>query len=259
MTRTRDRRTSRRISSRRSTRPPSRTSRGVTSRASCSSRRTRPGSCGMALEEWAMIAAAWVVMAAAPWWLYPVVALVVAGRLHALGVVLHDATHMPLRRKTAAVRVVEVLCGYPIASTLNAMRYHHLRHHRDSGMHTDPYYKAGRQNALWQTLNILRGLALPPFWSCPRDRRRDRVSRAAAAQRLRARLPSGPHERRSARVSGGRRVREGGVGAGRVPGARHRAGCAVSVSGSRGATSCRSALRAFWPPGACSSSTPTSA
>ncbi len=93
-----------------------------------------------------MIAAAWVAMAAAPWWLYPIVALVVAGRLHALGVVLHDATHMPLRRKTAAVRVVEVLCGYPIASTLNAMRYHHLRHHRDSGMHTDPYYKAGRQN-----------------------------------------------------------------------------------------------------------------
>lgn len=124
------------------------------------------GLLGMALEEWAMIAAAWVVMAAAPWWwCYPVVALVVAGRLHALGVVLHDATHMPLRRKTAAVRAVEVLCGYPIASTLNAMRYHHLRHHRDSGMHTDPYYKAGRQNALWQTLNILRGLALPPFWT----------------------------------------------------------------------------------------------
>ena len=64
-----------------------------------------------------------------------------------------------------AVRVVEVLCGYPIASTLNAMRYHHLRHHRDSGMHTDPYYKAGRQTVVWQTLNILRGLALPPFWS----------------------------------------------------------------------------------------------
>jgi fatty acid desaturase len=119
----------------------------------------------MALEEWGMIVAAWVVMAAAPWWLYPLGALVVAGRLHALGVVLHDATHMPLRRKTAGVRAVEVLCGYPIASTLNAMRYHHLRHHRDSGMHTDPYFKAGPQNAAWRARNILRGLALPPFWS----------------------------------------------------------------------------------------------
>jgi fatty acid desaturase len=119
----------------------------------------------MALEEWAMIAAAWIAIAATPWWLYPILTAVVAGRFHALGVVLHDATHMPLRKKTAAVRIVEVLCGYPIASTLNAMRYHHLRHHRDSGMHTDPYYKAGRQTVAWRTLNILRGLALPPFWS----------------------------------------------------------------------------------------------
>ncbi len=126
---------------------------------------TEAGLVRMALEEWAMIGAAWVAMAAAPWWLYPVVAVVVAGRLHALGVVLHDATHMPLRKKTAAIRVVEVLCGYPLASTLNAMRYHHLRHHRDSGMQTDPYYKTGPQNVVWQTLNILRGLALPPFWS----------------------------------------------------------------------------------------------
>jgi fatty acid desaturase len=119
----------------------------------------------MALEEWGLIAAAWVVMAAAPWWCYPAAAVAVAGRLHALGVVLHDATHMPLRKKTAGIRAVEALCGYPIASTLNAMRYHHLRHHRDSGMHTDPYFKEGDHGAGWRTLNILRGLALPPFWT----------------------------------------------------------------------------------------------
>jgi len=119
----------------------------------------------MTLEEWGLIAALWTAIVVTPWWLYPAIAFVLAGRFHALGVVLHDATHMPLRRKTAGIRIVEVLCGYPIASTLNAMRYHHLRHHRDSGMATDPYYKAGRQNRVWLTLNILRGLALPPFWS----------------------------------------------------------------------------------------------
>src|SRR5688572_14837648 len=85
-------------------------------------------------EEWALIAVLWAVAALAPVWTYPAVALLLAGRFHALGVILHDATHMPLRRKTMAIRAVEVLCGYPIASTLNAMRYHHLRHHRDSGM-----------------------------------------------------------------------------------------------------------------------------
>ena len=119
----------------------------------------------MTLQEWGLIAGLWGAMAVTTWWLYPVIALVLAGRFHALGVVLHDATHMPLRRKTAAIRFVEVLCGYPIASTLNAMRYHHLRHHRDSGMQTDPYYKAGRQHAAWETINILRGLVLAPFWS----------------------------------------------------------------------------------------------
>lgn len=119
----------------------------------------------MTFEEWSMIAALWIVVALSPWWMYPILGMLLAGRFHALGVVLHDATHMPLRRKSAGVRIVEVLCGYPIASTLNAMRYHHLRHHRDSGMQTDPYYKAGQQNATWWTLNILRGLALVPFWS----------------------------------------------------------------------------------------------
>jgi fatty acid desaturase len=116
-------------------------------------------------EEWLLIVGLWVVAALAPVWTYPVVALLLAGRFHALGVILHDATHMPLRRKTVPIRVVEVLCGYPIASTLNAMRYHHLRHHRDSGMHTDPYFKDGRQSVAWWMINTLRGIALPPFWT----------------------------------------------------------------------------------------------
>ena len=119
----------------------------------------------MTCEEWGMMIALWVAIALAPRWLYPLLLVPLAGRFHALGVVLHDATHMPLHRKTAGVRFVEMFCGYPIASTLNAMRYHHLRHHRDSGMDTDPYYKGGRQTQLWWTLNIARGIALVPFWS----------------------------------------------------------------------------------------------
>lgn len=119
----------------------------------------------MAAEEWAFIALLSTAMALSPAWVYWLLLLPLAGRFHALGVVLHDATHMPLRRKTPGVRVVEALCGYPIASTLNAMRYHHLRHHRDSGMETDPYYKAGEKGAVWWTLNTLRGLVLVPFWT----------------------------------------------------------------------------------------------
>jgi fatty acid desaturase len=63
------------------------------------------------------------------------------------------------------MRWIETLCGYPTATTLDAMRYHHLRHHRDSGMATDPYFKHGNPNRLWWVRNTLRGLALVPFWT----------------------------------------------------------------------------------------------
>jgi len=119
-----------------------------------------------AFEEWAMIAALWVAMFMAPMWLYPVLALLVAGRLHALGVILHDAAHMPLRTKGIAVRLLEILAGYPIATTIDAMRYHHLRHHRDNGMPTDPYFKAGAENSIvTRFLLRIRGVVLIPFWT----------------------------------------------------------------------------------------------
>ena len=119
-----------------------------------------------ALLDWAVIGACWAAIALGPSWLYPVLALVIAGRLHSFGVVLHDATHMPLRGKTLGVRAVEILCGYPIATTLNAMRYHHLRHHRDSGMATDPYFKPSvRGNRLVFAAIWLRHLLLVPFWT----------------------------------------------------------------------------------------------
>ncbi len=119
----------------------------------------------MTFEEWGLMAILWITVAVTPRWIYPALALLLAGRLHALGIILHDAAHMPLRRKTIGIRIVEVFCGYPVASTLNAMRYHHLRHHRDSGMPTDPYYKNGTQNLRWWTANLLRGIILVPFWS----------------------------------------------------------------------------------------------
>jgi|GEM_PF-917672 len=118
------------------------------------------------LLEWALLALLWTAMAFVPWWADLALMVLIAGRLHALGVILHDATHMPLRSKTAATRVLEVLVAYPIATTLEAMRYHHLRHHRDSGMASDPYFKPGASSdrKVW-LVQWLRGLLLMPFWS----------------------------------------------------------------------------------------------
>ena len=119
-----------------------------------------------ALVEWALLGLLWTAMAFAPWWGDLPLLVLVAGRLHALGVILHDATHMPLRTKTAATRLLEALVAYPIATTLEAMRYHHLRHHRDSGMAADPYFKPGASSdrRIW-LVQWLRGLLLLPFWS----------------------------------------------------------------------------------------------
>jgi fatty acid desaturase len=122
---------------------------------------------GWALFDWAVIAASWIVMAAFESPLVRVAGIVlVASRLHALGVILHDACHRPMRKKTAAWWFVEALCGWPIGSTIAAMRYHHLRHHRDSGMRTDPYRHPWLvHGALVRVALTLRGALLPFWWT----------------------------------------------------------------------------------------------
>jgi fatty acid desaturase len=118
-----------------------------------------------ALADWAAIAAVWLAARRAPWWLYPLWLALLAGRFHALGVVLHDAVHIPVRRKSGAMRMVELLAGYPVGSTLAAMRYHHLRHHRDLGLPGDPYLKpwVGR-SAVRHGLISFRYFLLTPLW-----------------------------------------------------------------------------------------------
>src|ERR1700730_2270393 len=118
-----------------------------------------------ALADWVAISGIWILASLTATSLYPIWALLLAGRLHALGVILHDAVHMPRRSKTASIRLIEVLAGYPIGSTVEAMRYHHLRHHRDLGLATDPYLKTwvGKSTARFWVMS-LRYLFLATLW-----------------------------------------------------------------------------------------------
>jgi fatty acid desaturase len=118
-----------------------------------------------AIEDWAIYAAICGLALVASPWLYPLWLLLLAGRLHALGVVLHDVVHMPRRAKTPSVRLIELLAGYPIGSTVEAMRYHHLRHHRDLGLSADPYLKrwVGRSRLRFWIMS-LRYFLLAPLW-----------------------------------------------------------------------------------------------
>ena len=119
------------------------------------------------VEEWILLVALGAAALRAPLWAYPILGVLLAGRYHALGVILHDAAHLPPRpRKAPLLRLVELLAGYPLGSTIDAIRYHHLRHHRDSGLPADPYFKRGIEApGLPRVLAQIRGLILVPFWS----------------------------------------------------------------------------------------------
>jgi fatty acid desaturase len=119
-----------------------------------------------ALLDWAVIACAWTVLALGPSFLGPVVVVVIAGRLHALGVLLHDLVHMPDQPRGVVARLVEDLCGYPVGSTARAMAYHHIRHHGNSGTDLDPYFsRAAVGRPLVRFLLALRLGLMVPIWT----------------------------------------------------------------------------------------------
>jgi fatty acid desaturase len=119
----------------------------------------------LTLEEWAWICGALAGMWLGPGWLYPLWALLIAGRLHALAVVLHDLCHLPLRRRTWRHLAIEALAGFPVGITLDAMRAHHLRHHRDNALPEDPYYwPLGGHPRRWVAMWVAM-LLLPAFWT----------------------------------------------------------------------------------------------
>ena len=119
----------------------------------------------VALLDWAVIVGAMVLAQFAPRYWYPLWLALIAGRLHALGVVLHDVVHMPPAQKSWTIRAIEILAGYPIGTTVEAMRYHHLRHHRDLGLDNDPYLKTWvGESRLRFWIMSLRYFFLVPLW-----------------------------------------------------------------------------------------------
>jgi len=123
----------------------------------------------LAIRDWAAIVILWFAASRVPaqnrFWVYPFVMMLLAGRFHALGVVLHDAVHLPRAIKTRLLRVLEFLAGYPIGTTIEAMRYHHLGHHRNLGHSADPYLKSWVGRSRWRFwLFSLRYFLLVPLW-----------------------------------------------------------------------------------------------
>lgn len=117
--------------------------------------------------DWCVIGAAWTAMAVIDRPEVVVIGIiVVASRLHALGAILHDACHRRRRPGSRLWWLLEVLAGWPITSTIEAMRYHHLRHHAASGTPKDPYYSTVHARTAWRRYALtLRGAVLPFWWT----------------------------------------------------------------------------------------------
>ena len=117
----------------------------------------------LAVADWLFMAVAAATAFAWPW-LWPLAWLGIAGRLQALGVLLHDVCHSRHRRGVW-YRIVETLCGLPIGTTIAAMRFHHLRHHRSSCTRHDPYLKPSLTQSPWARWRYTaQGMLLVPFW-----------------------------------------------------------------------------------------------
>lgn len=91
--------------------------------------------------------------------------LIASTRIHSFGVILHDVSHMSLKNKNLKMRVVEFLTGYPSGTSANAMKYHHSRHHQNTCMDVDPYFKKKISSKPWlKTFYALRTCIIIPFW-----------------------------------------------------------------------------------------------
>ncbi len=105
----------------------------------------------------AVMLACWALSSVGPWWTFLLVAPLIGGRIHALGVLLHDACHGP-----GSAVWLEALGGWPIGTTLDAMRAHHLRHHARTNEANDPYLVPRRALGDGRLFAVLLGIF--PFW-----------------------------------------------------------------------------------------------
>ncbi|MDC1174326.1 fatty acid desaturase [Bacteriovoracaceae bacterium] len=119
-----------------------------------------------ALFDYSIVIASWFAMYHLPYYTYPIWVIIIAGRFHAFGVLIHELSHMNPIKKNWKFRTLEIMLGYPLGTTINAMAYHHLKHHRNTLMDNDPYFNINKKcsplGRLWLTFK--KGPLFVPFW-----------------------------------------------------------------------------------------------
>ena len=106
----------------------------------------------------AAVAAQWlmIVGVAAPavlyrhWSQYAVAVIVIATRQHALGVLVHEATHFRLFPNRAMNdTLADLFCALPLGISTSVYRHNHLRHHPYVNTENDPDARSVRDDADW--------------------------------------------------------------------------------------------------------------
>ena len=116
------------------------------------SRIDNPRAALIILRQWLVIALTFLVIARWPHWtLFPLAMVVIASRQHALGVIMHDATHYRLfSRNWANDFFSDILCAFPVGLSTSGYRYQHLLHHRHVNTEGDPYWRNFQEDpAMW--------------------------------------------------------------------------------------------------------------
>ena len=71
--------------------------------------------------------------------LYFLVVLIIGARMHALGILMHDAVHYRfLKNRKWNDLLTDLFCAYPIFTTLDGYRQNHLKHHQHLNTDHDP-------------------------------------------------------------------------------------------------------------------------
>ncbi len=89
----------------------------------------------------------------ATWWwsLYPIAALVIASRQHALLGLMHDGTHYRLvRNRQMNDLLSDLLCAFPIGLSTELYRRQHLLHHQHTNQAGDPYWVQMQAHEDWR-------------------------------------------------------------------------------------------------------------
>ncbi|MDB6075131.1 MAG: hypothetical protein JWO89_2771 [Verrucomicrobiaceae bacterium] len=96
---------------------------------------------GDMLLDWAVIIGVFVFMAYFwSWWLVPLASLIIGARIHALGLLAHDATHrLAFKSRRLNELFGEVIVAWPLLIVIDeGYRPWHFDHHRHLGSHNDP-------------------------------------------------------------------------------------------------------------------------